>query len=88
MANPLSNDVIVGTYARGEARLLLTRHRGTQILTITLDRPCITLDAAGHRVLLDALALAPAAAAPAVPISGPGVPYAPFSGVPKIGGPR
>ena len=59
MANPISTDVIVGTYGRGEARIVVTRHRTARTATLSLSAPSVTLDAAGHHALLQALAFPP-----------------------------
>lgn len=87
MAKPITTDVIHGVYARGDARLVITRNRATDTVTITLDRPCITLDAAGHHALLQVLAFPPAEPMEMHPVHGP---RPAFSIKPPIGigGPR
>lgn len=83
MASPVSSDVIVGTYARGEACIVVTRHRLAGTVTMSLSAPSVTLDANGHHALLQALAFPPEQTV--TPLAGP---QPAFTSTPKIGGSR
>ena len=70
MANPITTDVVIGTYARAKAHLVITRHRGYGTGTLSMSAPSDTLDADGHHALLQALAFPPAQ--PLTPVPAPG----------------